>query len=50
MIRKLNEIIRKTQAPIVVGLDPTLSMIPQPLLEKACHEKGYTLEGAAEAF
>ena len=50
MIRKLNEKIRKTQAPIVVGLDPTLSMIPQPLLEKACHEKGYTLEGAAEAF
>ena len=41
--------IKKTGAPIVVGLDPMLSYIPQNLLQKAFSEYGETLEGAAEA-
>ena len=32
MIDKLIEKIKKTQAPIVVGLDPTLKLIPGHLL------------------
>ena len=48
MINKLVEKIRKTGAPIVVGLDPMLSYIPQHVQEKAFAEYGETLEGAAE--
>ena len=49
MINKLVEKIKKTKAPIVVGLDPMLSYIPQHIQEKAFKEYGETLEGAAEA-
>ena len=49
MINKLVEKIKKTGAPIVVGLDPMLSYIPQHILDKAYAEYGETLEGAAEA-
>lgn len=49
MIEKLIEKIKKTGAPIVVGLDPMLGHIPQHLLQKAFAEYGETLEGAAEA-
>ena len=35
MINKLVEKIKKTKAPIVVGLDPMLSYIPQHVQEKA---------------
>lgn len=49
MINKLIEKIRKTQAPIVVGLDPMLSYIPEHITKKAFAERGETLEGAAEA-
>ena len=35
MINKLVEKIKKTKAPIVVGLDPMLSYIPQHIQEKA---------------
>ena len=35
MINKLIENIRKTNAPIVVGLDPMLNYIPKHIQEKA---------------
>ena len=50
MINKLVEKIKKTGAPIVVGLDPMLSYIPQYVQDKAFAEYGETLEGAAEAI
>ena len=50
MIKKLIESIKKTQAPICVGLDPNLSFIPEELLKNAISEYGETLEAAAEAF
>lgn len=50
MINQLVEKIQKTKAPIVVGLDPMLSYIPEHIKEKAYAEKGETLEGAAEAI
>ncbi len=49
MINKLVNNIQKTGAPIVVGLDPTLKMIPSHIKEKAFAEFGETLEGAGEA-
>lgn len=49
MINKLTAKIKKTEAPIVVGLDPMLSYIPETLKRKAFAEYGETLEGAAEA-
>lgn len=50
MINKLIGNIRKTNAPIVVGLDPMLSYIPEQVQKKAFAEFGETLEGAAEAI
>ncbi|SFQ33054.1 orotidine-5'-phosphate decarboxylase [Lachnospiraceae bacterium XBB1006] len=50
MINKLTAKIKKTGAPIVVGLDPMLSYIPEPVKKKAFEEFGETLEGAAEAI
>lgn len=49
MINKLTEKIRKTHAPIVVGLDPILNYIPKHIQDAAFKECGETLEGAAEA-
>lgn len=49
MIDVLIEKIKKTNAPIVVGLDPMLSYIPGHLQKKAFAEYGETLAGAAEA-
>lgn len=50
MIEKLVERIKKLEAPIVVGLDPTLNFLPKHLLDKAVNEKGETLEAAADAI
>lgn len=50
MINKLISNIRKTNAPIVVGLDPMLNYIPEYIQKKAFAEYGETLEGAAEAI
>lgn len=44
MINKLIENIKKTNAPIVVGLDPMLNYIPQHIQQKAFSELGETLE------
>ncbi len=49
MISKLIANIKKTEAPIVVGLDPMLDYIPQQIKDEAFAAKGETLEGAAEA-
>ena len=50
MINKLMNKIQKTNAPIVVGLDPMLSYVPSHIQQKAFAEYGETLEGAAEAI
>lgn len=50
MIQKLIANIKKTNAPIVVGLDPMLSYVPEQVQKKAYAEFGETLEGAAEAI
>ena len=49
MIDRLIRNIKKTKAPIVVGLDPMLSYVPKHLQEEAYAKYGETLEGAAEA-
>lgn len=50
MINQLIQNIKKTNAPIVVGLDPMLQYIPEHVQKKAFKEFGETLEGAAEAI
>ncbi len=50
MINKLVEKIKKTGAPIVVGLDPMMNFVPEHIKAAAFKEKGETLEGAAEAI
>lgn len=50
MINKLIANIKKTEAPIVVGLDPMLNYIPDHVKDAAFAELGETLEGASEAI
>lgn len=50
MINKLIANIQKTNAPIVVGLDPMLKYVPEHIKKAAFAEYGETLEGAAEAI
>ena len=50
MINKLVEKITKTQAPIVVGLDPMMKFIPEHIKAAAFKEYGETLAGAGEAI
>jgi orotidine-5'-phosphate decarboxylase len=50
MINKLVENIKRTGAPIVVGLDPMLKYVPEHIQKKAFAEHGETLKGAAEAI
>lgn len=50
MINTLIEKIKKTNAPIVVGLDPMLGYIPEHIQKKAFAEHGETLAGAGEAI
>lgn len=49
MINKLIAKIKETNAPIVVGLDPTLKFVPEHIKQEAFAQYGETLEGAAEA-
>ena len=49
MIDYLIEETAKKKAPVVVGLDPQLSFVPDHLLKKAYQEQGETLEAAASA-
>ena len=50
MIARLVEKIEKTGAPVVVGLDPTLALVPNGVQEKYFNEMGETLEAASEAI
>ena len=50
MINKLIANIKKTNAPIVVGLDPTMKLIPAFIMEKAIKEHGETLKAAGAAI
>ncbi len=50
MIHQLVANIKKTKAPVVVGLDPMLDYVPEHVKKKAFSEYGETLEGAAEAI
>lgn len=50
MIHKLIENIRKTGAPIVVGLDPMMKFIPEQIKTAAFQEYGETPAGAGEAI
>ena len=50
MIQKLIAKIEKTNAPIVVGLDPMMGFIPEYLKKQAFTEHGETLKGAGEAI
>ena len=50
MINTLTEKIKKLEAPIVVGLDPTMKFVPDHIKKKAFSEYGETLKGAAEAI
>ena len=50
MINKLVERIMDLEAPIVVGLDPMLSYVPEHILSEAYKNKGENPEGASEAI
>lgn len=50
MINQLVNKIKKTGAPIVVGLDPMMKFVPEHIQKKAFSEYGETLDGAAEAI
>ena len=51
MINKLINKIQKTKAPIVVGLDPMLSYVPEHIAEKGVRRVSARLwKGAAEAI
>lgn len=49
MINKLVESIKKKGAPVMVGLDPTMKLLPEHIKKQALAEYGETLKGAAEA-
>ncbi len=50
MINKLIKEIRRKNAPIVVGLDPTEKLIPDYIIEKHISEMGESLEAMGEAI
>ena len=50
MINKLNAKMKQMNAPVVVGLDPMLSYIPEHIMTKAINDFGETLEAAGEAI
>ena len=50
MINKLIENIKKTNAPIVVGLDPMLNYIPQHIQKKAFSELGGNIRGSSRSY
>lgn len=50
MINVLVEKIKKTEAPIVVGLDPTMELIPKYLMNNAIKDYGENFEAVGEAI
>lgn len=47
---RLCDAIERTGAPVVVGLDPRVDQLPEPLLEACRREHGRTFRAAAEAL
>ncbi|MCR5657273.1 MAG: orotidine-5'-phosphate decarboxylase [Butyrivibrio sp.] len=50
MIQRLVEGIKKTEAPIVVGLDPKTDFIPKRILDNNLAKYGESAEAVAESF
>ena len=50
MIRKLIDGIVKKDSPIVVGLDPTLALIPEHIKKNSFNEFGETFEAVGDAI
>lgn len=50
MIKRLITQITEKNAPIVVGLDPTIKLMPERLVKKYTDEMGQTLEAIGEAM
>lgn len=50
MIDELCAKIRQLKAPVVAGLDPMLSYVPDYIIKQSLDEFGETLEGAADAI
>ena len=50
MIQRLIERMDETKAPVVVGLDPTLAIIPQSIQKKYYDHVGESMEAAGEAI
>ena len=50
MIKRLITQITEKNAPIVVGLDPTIKLMPESLVKKYTDEMGQTLEAIGEAM
>jgi orotidine-5'-phosphate decarboxylase len=50
MIDKLIRRIGELEAPIVVGLDPMLSYVPEYLIKQGCKDKGENIEGITQAI
>lgn len=50
MMNRLNERIKELSAPIVVGLDPTLKLIPEWILKEKAEEFGETAEAIKESI
>ncbi len=50
VIDELIESIEITGAPVVVGLDPMLAYVPEPIRKNAFRDYGETLRGASEAI
>lgn len=49
-IAALQERIRRSKSPVMVGLDPYLPILPPHIVREAFEEHGQTLHGAAEAY
>ncbi len=49
-IAALQERIRRSKSPVMVGLDPYLPILPPHIVREAFAEHGQTLHGAAEAY
>ena len=50
MIQKLINQITEKNAPVVVGLDPTIKLMPKSLVDRHINEHGQTLDAVGEAM
>ena len=49
-IDRLQAKIRKTKNPSMIGLDPTMALIPPQILQQACQAHGDTVQALAAAY